>query len=145
MRLADVNVLVYAFREDAPGHAAHREWLESLISGGEAYGVSQHVLSDFLRVVTHPRVFRPPTPLEPALAFAEAFRRRPNAVTITPGERHWDIFVRLCREASARGNLIPDAWVAALAMESGSELVTTDRDFARFPGLRWRHPLQGPA
>ena len=64
-----------------------------------------------------------------------------NAVTLAPGERHWDIFQRLCREANAKGNLIPDAYLAALAIESGAEWITTDRDYARFPGLRWRHPL----
>ena len=141
MRLADVNVLVYAFRAVAPGHAQYRAWLEGMVGSEEAYAVSDHVLAGFLRVVTHPRVFHPPTPLEPALAFVLAFRDRPNAVPVAPGERHWSIFLRLCREAEARGNLVPDAWLAALAIESGCEFVTTDRDFARFPGLRWRHPL----
>ncbi len=141
MRLADVNVLVYAFRADAPGHAAHRAWVEALVGSDEAYAVSDHVLAGFLRVVTHPRVFHPPTPLEPALGFVHAFRERANAVPLAPGERHWGIFTRLCREADARGNLVPDAWLAALAIESGSEFVTTDRDYTRFPGLRWRHPL----
>ena len=143
MRLADVNVLAYAFRADAPGHAAHRAWVESLVGSDEAYAVSDHVLAGFLRVVTHPKVFYPPTPLAPALAFAQAFRERANAVPLAPGARHWGIFTKLCREAAARGNLVPDAWLAALAIESGCELVTTDRDFSRFPGLRWRHPLEG--
>jgi hypothetical protein len=143
MRLADVNVLVYAFRADAPGHAAHRAWVESLVGSDEAYAVSDHVLAGFLRVVTHPKVFHPPTPLAPALAFAQAFRERANAVPLAPGARHWGIFTKLCREAAARGNLVPDAWLAALAIESGCELVTTDRDFARFPGLSWRHPFEG--
>ena len=141
MRLVDVNVLVYAFREDAPGHADYRRWVQALVSSDEAYAVSPQVLSGFLRVVTHPRVFHPPTPLEPALAFADAFRERPNAVPVAPGGRHWDVFTRLCRETGARGNLIPDAWLAALAIESGCEFVTTDRDYARFPQLRWYHPL----
>ncbi len=142
MRLVDVNVLVYAFREDAPRHRAFKRWLEGVVRSDEAYAVSDHVLSGFLRVVTHPRVFHPPTPLPAALAFAEAYRGRPNAVPIAPDVRHWDLFARLCRDAGARGNLVPDAWLAALAMESGCELVTTDRDFARFRGLRWRHPLE---
>src|SRR3990172_6989109 len=141
MRLVDVNVLVYAFRVDAPGHAAHRAWVETLVGADEAYAVSDHVLAGFLRVVSHPRVFHPPTPIGPALAFAHAFREQANAVPLAPGARHWDIFTRLCREAGARGNLVPDVWIAALAIESGCELVTTDRDYARFPGLRWRHAL----
>jgi uncharacterized protein len=141
MRLVDVNVLVYAFREDAPGHAPHNEWLTGLVQSDEAYAVSDHVLSGFLRVVTDPRVFHPPTPVDAALVFANAFRQQPNAVAVHPGARHWDIFAKLCRDADARGNLIPDAWLAALAIESGCEFITTDRDYSRFAGLRWRHPL----
>jgi toxin-antitoxin system PIN domain toxin len=141
MRLIDVNVLVYAFRVDAPGHPDFKRWLDDAVRGDEAYAVSDHVLSGFLRVVTHPRVFHPPTPLQRALAFAEAFRGQPNAVPVVPDVRHWDLFTRLCRDAGARGNLIPDAWLAALAIESGSEFITTDRDYARFRDLRWRHPL----
>lgn len=142
MRLVDVNVLVYAFREDAPGHADYRSWLEKAISSEEAYAVSATILSGFLRIVTHPRVFQPPTPLELALAFAEAFRGRPNAVHVSPGNRHWSIFTGLCRKSRARGNLVPDAWLAALAIEQGCEFVTTDRDYARFDSLRWQHPLE---
>jgi hypothetical protein len=141
MRLVDVNVLVHAFRADAPEHAAHRAWVESLVGSDEAYAVSDHVLAGFLRVVTHPRVFHPPTPIGPALEFARAFRERANAALVAPGARHWGIFERLCVEAGARGNLVPDAWLAALAIESGCEFVTADRDYARFTDLRWRHPL----
>ena len=97
MRLVDVNVLVYAFRTDAPEHKAHRAWIEGLVGSDEAYAVSDHVLAGFLRVVTHPKVFYPPTPLEPALAFARAFRERANAVPLAPGERHWDIFATVRR------------------------------------------------
>ncbi len=140
MRLVDVNVLVHAFREDAPRHAALRAWLEQLVYSDSAFALSELVLSGFLRVVTHPRVFNPPTPLGKALEFVDALRGQPNCLTVAPGERHWGIFTRLCRDADARGNLIPDAYLAALAIESGSELVTTDRDFSRFPGLRWRPP-----
>jgi uncharacterized protein len=143
MILVDVNVLVYAHREDAPGHAAYRRWLEVLIDGDQAYGYSDLVLSGFLRVVTHPRVFDPPSDLASALAFAELIRNQPHAVPILPGARHWAIFDRLCRTARVRGNLVPDACLAALAIESGSEWITTDRDYSRFPGLRWRHPLDG--
>ena len=144
MQLIDVNVLVYAFREDAPGHAAYRAWLEALLASDEAFAVSDQVLASFLRVVTHPKVFHPPTPLEAAVAFVEAFRGQPNAVTVNPAGRHWEIFLRTSRDAGARGNLLPDAWLAALAIEHGCELVTTDRDFARFAALRWHHPMAGP-
>lgn len=94
-----------------------------------------------MRVATHPRIFAPPAPIEQALEFATALRTQPNAVIMSPGPRHWGIFERLCRAAGAKGNLVADAYLAALAIESGSEWITTDRDFSRFPGLRWRHPL----
>lgn len=122
-------------------HAAYREWLEGAIDTDEAFGVSELVLSGFVRVVTHPRVLSPPEPVESALAFANGVRAAPNAVPVAPGDRHWSIFERLCRESAARGSLVPDAYLAALAIESGSEWITTDRDYARFLGLRWRHPL----
>jgi uncharacterized protein len=115
------------------------------VHSDESYAVSDQVLSGFLRIVTHPRIFHPPAPIDAALAFANALRDQPNAVVIQPGSRHWGIFTRLCHETGARGNLVPDAWLAALAIESGCEFVTTDRDYSRFPGLRWRHPLVEPA
>ena len=99
------------------------------------------MLSGFLRIVTHPRVFKQPTPLDQATAFCETLRALPNATLLTPGPRHWQIFVRLCAETGARGNLVPDAYLAALAIETGSEWITTDGDYRRFPGLRLRHPL----
>lgn len=143
MLLADVNVLVHAHREDAPDHLRFRNWLRGVLEGDQAYAVSDLVLSGFLRVVTHPRVFDPPSPLEDALAFVGVVRSQPHAVPVWPGPRHWGIFVRLCREAGAKGNLVADAYLAALAIEAGAEWVTTDRDYARFRGLRWRHPLEG--
>ena len=142
MLLTDVNVLVYAHRRDAQDHALFREWLEAAINSDEAYGISDLVLSGFVRVVTHPRIFNPPSPLIDALAFTAALRTRPNCVPIAPCPRHWDLFASLCRRADARGNLVPDAYLAALAIESGCEWITTDRGFARYPGLRWRHPLE---
>jgi toxin-antitoxin system PIN domain toxin len=143
MILTDVNVLVYAHREDAPGHLAYREWLENLINGDQAYGFSDLVFSGFLRVVTHPRVFNPPSDLTSAFAFIQILRSQPNAVSISPGSRHWAIFKSLSEAAGVKGNLFPDAYLAALAIESGSEWITTDRDYSRFPGLKWRHPLIG--
>ncbi|WP_089945982.1 type II toxin-antitoxin system VapC family toxin [Candidatus Entotheonella palauensis] len=143
MILVDVNVLVYAHREDVNDHSAYHAWLHDVVTGNQAYGMSELVLSGFLRVVTHPRIFDPPSPLTDALAFTQAVRTQPHCVRIVPGPRHWDIFEELCQLSGARGNLIPDAYFAALAIESGSEWITTDRDFGRFPGLRWRHPLAG--
>ena len=141
MILPDVNILVYAHREDTPRHTEFRAWLESVINGAEAYAVSETVLAGFVRIVTHPRIFAVRSDTESALSFAQTVREQPNAVIVARGPRHWDIFAGLCRSGGAQGNLIPDAYLAALAIESGSELVTADRGFARFPGLRWRHPL----
>jgi toxin-antitoxin system PIN domain toxin len=141
--LLDVNLLVYAFHEGAAEHRRYRDWLEGTIAADEPFGLSELVLSGFVRVATHPRVFDPPAPVGQALAFADALRSQPNAVVVAPGPRHWEIFERLCVSANAKGNLVPDAYLAALAIESGSEWMTSDRDFSRFPGLRWRHPLAG--
>jgi toxin-antitoxin system PIN domain toxin len=143
MILTDVNVLVYAHRTDVPDHEQFREWLRGVRETEEPFAFSDLVLSGFLRVVTHPGIFRKPTPLPVALSFVVEIRNAENAVPVSPGPRHWEIFEQLCRDTEARGALVPDAFLAALAIESGCEWVTTDRDFARFPGLRWRHPLKG--
>jgi uncharacterized protein len=141
MVLPDVNVLVHAHREDSPHHAESHRWLTGVLASDEAFGLSDLVLSGFVRVVTHPRVFSPPSSLDEALDFVEALRSAPHAVPVAPGPRHWSLFLDLARKVRARGNLVPDAYLAALAVESGSEWITTDRDYARFPGLRWRAPF----
>lgn len=143
MDLIDVNVLVYAYRTDAPDHTAYSHWLEDVINGDQSYGMADIVLSGFLRIVTHPRVFIQPTNTTSALEFVGAVRDQLNCVHIAPGPRHWEIFTRLCQTAGVRGNLVPDAYLAALAIESGSQWITTDRDYSRFPGLKWHHPLDG--
>jgi hypothetical protein len=141
MILADVNVLVHAFRADAPRHNECRRWLEETVNSNASFGLSDLVLSGFLRVVTHPRVFAPPAPLEEALRFTETLRSQPNCLVISPGSRHWAIFTGLCQVAETMGNLVPDAFLAALAIESGSTWITTDRDFSRFPELDWSAPV----
>jgi len=143
MRGVDVNVLVYAHRLEAARHGEYLEWLDVARADDEPLGLSDAVLSGFVRIVTHPRVFRDPTPLIVALEFADALRAAPAAVAIAPGPRHWPIFEQLCRTTEARGNLVPDAYLAALAIEQGTTWYTCDRSFARFPGLRWEHPLDG--
>lgn len=143
MLCVDVNVLVYAHRPESPNHDGYRTWLERARRGVEPLGVPGVVLSGFLRVVTHPRVFSEPTPLDVALEFTEALRGSPAVVPVLPGERHWTIFTDLCRRLEARGNIVPDAFLAALAIEQGATWVSADRVFAGFPGLRWIHPLDG--
>lgn len=141
MILPDVNVLLYAFRSDSVGHARYKAWLEALVNGDEAYGMSPQVLCSVIRIATHSRVYVAPSPLDDALAFARVLLEQPWCTVVTPGPRHFVIFEDLCRAAVVTGNLVQDAWFAALAIESGCEWTTTDGDFARFSGLRWRRPF----
>lgn len=140
MLLTDVNVLVSAYREDAGHHAPCLRFLEEMANGPASFACSDFVLSSFLRVVTHPKIFKVPSPFAHALAFAVSLRELPNARPVQPGDRHWEIFCSLCDEAGAKGNLVPDAYLAALAIEHGCEWITLDRDFSRFRGLKWRSP-----
>ena len=141
MILPDVKVLVYAYREDVADHLRYRDWLTRTVNAGRPYGVSELVLSAFVRIVTNRRVFRNPSPPPEALSFTGRLLSSPNCVPVRPGPGHWAIFERLCRHHDVAGNLVADAYLAAIAIEAGCELVTADRDFARFIGLRWRHPL----
>ena len=142
MKLCDVNVLVYAHREDAtPDHSLYAAWLREMASGSSLYGLSEAVLAGFVLVVTNRRIFREPTPIDEALEFCDRLIERPNARILRPGSDNWAIFRSLCRGASACGKLAAEAWHAALAIEYACEWVSTDSDYARFPGLNWRHPL----
>lgn len=141
MILADVNVLVYAHRPDFPQHDRFSAWLNEEIQSGRSYALCDSSLTGFLRVVTNKRIFANPTPLDVALEAVEALRAQPGAIHLSPGPRHWALFVELCSTVGARADDIPDAHLAALAIESGSELVTADRGFGRFPGLRWSNPV----
>lgn len=140
MILADVNVLIYAFRADVPQHPVCRSWLTDIVSGSRRFGLSPLVLSALVRITTNPRAFREPSTTDEAFAFCNALLGQPHAERIEPGGRHWAIFQDLCRKTGIRGPILTDAWFAALAIESNGEWVTTDRDFARFPGLTWRMP-----
>ena len=139
MQLPDVNVLIYAHREDAPEHARYATWLRMLTVSEEPFALSEIVLAGYIRLVTNKKIFSPPTPMETAIAFCQRLAARPRAVMVRPTPRHWEVFVKLCRDIE--GPLVSDAYLAALAIEHGCELITTDSDFARFAGLRWRHPL----
>jgi toxin-antitoxin system PIN domain toxin len=141
MVLVDVNVLVYAHHRGAVDHAKYLGWLEEQLASDQAFGMSDLILSGFLRIVTNPRVFDPPSKMTTALAFVDDIRSSPNCVPVAPGPRHWDIFVGLCKAAGVKGNLVPDAYLAALAIEFGCRWISTDRDYSRFPGLAWQHPL----
>jgi toxin-antitoxin system PIN domain toxin len=139
--LPDVNVLIYAFRSDARNHAEYKTWLETVINGPAAYGIAPQVLGGVVRICTHPRIFARPSSRDDVFEFSRVLLEQPNATVITPGERHWPIFETVCRQSKATGNLVQDAWFAALAIESGTEWITTDGDYARFEGLNWRTPF----
>jgi toxin-antitoxin system PIN domain toxin len=140
MILPDVNVLIYAFRKDVPQHSTCRPWLDTVVSGDSRFGVSPAALSAVVRITTHSRAFKEPSAIEEAFGFCEDLINQPHCQIVEPGERHWDIFKRLCIDTETRGSRVTDAWFAALAIEWGCEWITLDRDFARFPGLRWRVP-----
>jgi predicted nucleic acid-binding protein len=122
MRCVDVNVLVYAHRPESPNHQAYREWLEAARRGPEPLALIPVVLSGFLRVVTHPRIFKEPTPLDVGVGYLDALRQSPAAVGVM-------------------GNTVPDLFLAAIAIEQGAGWVSADRRFAGVPGLRWVDPL----
>lgn len=141
MQLPDVNVLVHAHRLDSERHDDYRRWLDAARMGPEPIGISELVLSAFVRIVTHHRIFRDPTSPAVALEFCDALLASPSVVRVRAGDRHWAIFDHLVRVVNARANVVPDAYLAALAIEHGATWITTDRGFARFPDLRWRRPL----
>jgi toxin-antitoxin system PIN domain toxin len=127
MILIDVNILVYAHREETTDHPASRDWVEDTINSGSASGVSELVLRGFLRVVTPPQMFARPTPLAVALEVVNQIRGQPQTVPIRPGPRPWAMFETLLRSSDATGNLVPAAYHAALAIESGCDWLTTDK------------------
>lgn len=139
MVLLDVSPLIHAHRVDSPDHAIYADWLRGVTGSPTPFALAEVVLAGFLRIVTNPRIFDPATPMDVAIRFCEQLVAHPRAVLVAPGQRHWRVFTELCREI--RGPLVTDAYLAALAIEHGCELATADSDFARFPGLRWRHPL----
>jgi toxin-antitoxin system PIN domain toxin len=141
MLIADVNVFVGAHRSVIKEHHDYRRWLEDRLVGDETFGVSELVLSAFTRLVTNHRIFSMPTPVAEAMAFCDAVRQSPSAVVVAPTDRHWGIFSELCVRTPARGNLVPDAYLAALAIENGATFATRDRGFARFSGVRLLDPL----
>ena len=137
----DVNVLICALRHEMPQHADFRSWLDTARHGPSPLVLFEPVLVSVVRITTHARAFSRPSALETVQEFFESLLASPNTKRLRAGERHWEIFLDLCHRANCRGPLVQDAYLAALALEHGCEWITADRDFARFPGLRWRHPL----
>ena len=143
MQSPDVNILVSAFREDAVHHERCRVWLNDALAGRERVGLSELVLSGVLRVLTHTKIFHPPTPSGAAVEFVDALLAQPGSTTLRPGDGHWRIFRGMAVALQLTGNRLPDAYHAALAIEHGCEWVTLDRGFAIYPGLRTVNLLDG--
>jgi toxin-antitoxin system PIN domain toxin len=141
MILTDANLLLYAYNADAAEHADARRWLEGQLSAPDLFCFSWQTITAFLRISTNARAFAHPFTIAEAAATVTEWLERPQSVILVPGERHWDIFTNLLTTGQATGPLVMDAHLAALAVEHGCQLATTDRDFARFPGLQTINPL----
>jgi toxin-antitoxin system PIN domain toxin len=142
MTLVDVNLLIYAVNQDAPLHRRAKSWLEATISGSETLGLAWNVLLAFLRLTTRPGVFRNPLNAESAFNLVNDWLSQPNVVIVEPTSKHLSTLRDLVLPLGTGGNVTSDAHLAALAIEHGASLYSTDNDFARFPRLRWRNPLQ---
>ncbi len=141
MILPDANVLILAHRDGQDDHEQAREWLKLEVNSHRPFAMADVVVAGFLRIVTNPRVYARPSPLKSALDFVEGLVGRSTCVPVSAGPRHWSILRRLLIEGDARGNLVPDAHLAAIALEHGATVATRDRGFARFPGVDWLDPL----
>ena len=144
MILPDVNVMVLAHRVDQDDHVPVREWLEGEVNSARPFALADAVVAGFVRVVTNARIFARPSSLAVAIEFADDLVKQPGCLPIAAGARHWAIFRSLLRESDARGNVVPDAHLAAIAIEHGATVATRDRGFARFCDLRWIDPLSDP-
>lgn len=140
MKLLDVNVVLAAHRDDHPDFDVARPWLDRLLGAREPFAIPDLVAGAFLRIATNRRIFSVPTPTADAFAYLNALRRQPSHVVLAPGPTHLELLRKLCDEADATGDLIPDAQLGAMAIEHAGELVSFDRDFARFESVRWLTP-----
>lgn len=141
MILVDANLLLYAYHPRAEQHEASRRWLESALSGPHLLRFAWLTLWAFIRISTNPRVFDRPLGVSESAAAVSSWLAQPAAGVLEPGDRHWEILQTLLEGGQATGPLVMDAVLAALAVEHGATLHTTDRDFSRFPGLAWTNPL----
>jgi len=143
MILTDANLLLYAYNVDAAEHDTARQWLQTQLSGTNLFCFAWQTITAFLRISTNQRAFAAPLSIKEATAIVGEWLERPQTVVLTPGEQHWAIFQRLLDAGQATGPLVMDAHLAALALEHGVALASTDRDFSRFPGLKLINPLRG--
>ena len=142
MILVDANLLLYAYDPRADQHEASRTWFEATMSGPTPVRFAWLTLWAFLRISTNPRAFERPLSIAEAEAHVSAWLAQPAAGILDPGERHWEILQGVMKQGQATGPLVTDAVLAAIAIEHGATLCTTDRDFARFDGLAWSNPLE---
>lgn len=143
MIAVDSNLLVYAHREDSPWHEAAYPRLAGLAEGRQTWAIPWPCLHEFLAIVTHPRIYDPPTPLDRAVEQVDAWLESPSLVLLAESEEHWAQLRSLLRAGRILGPKVHDARVAAICLQHGAtELWTIDRDFSRFPKLRVRNPLQ---
>ena len=143
MILIDANLLLYGYATGTEHHERARQWLEEVFSEPAPVGLAWLGILAFLRISTHPRIFASPLSIAEAVSAVTSWLTQPSVRILHPGERHWAILSRLLPESQARGELVMDAHLAALAIEHGAVLCTSDRDFARFPDLRVVNPLEG--
>lgn len=141
MILIDANLLLYAYNPRAADHEGSKRWLEASLSGPSLVRFAWLSLWAFLRISTNPRVFEQPLTMAEAQEAVGAWLAQPVAGILEPGERHWEILRALTEHGQTSGPLVMDAALAAIAIEHGATLCTTDRDFARFAGLSWTNPL----
>jgi toxin-antitoxin system PIN domain toxin len=139
--LVDANLLLYAYHPRAEQHVSSRAWLEAMLSGPELVRFAWLTLWAFMRIGTNPRVFERPLSTSEAEAAVSSWLGQPTAGILEPAERHWEILRGLVQEGQTVGPLVMDAVIAAIAVEHGATLCTTDRDFSRFSGLKWTNPL----
>ena len=141
MIVPDANLLIYAYDGEAVQHRAARAWLQTVFSASEVVGLPWQTVSAFLRITTNSRLTGDRFPTETAIGIVQSWMELRQVRLLSPGESQWSIFQRMLIEGEIRGPRATDAQLAALTIEYGGVLHTTDRDFARFPGLRWANPL----
>jgi toxin-antitoxin system PIN domain toxin len=141
MILLDANLLIYAVNKDAPLHRKAKACIESTVSGSETIGISWSVILAFVRLTTRSGLFRNPLPVKSAFDMVESWLSQPSVTVVHPGPRHLGLLRKLLLQSGTAGNLTSDAHLAALALEQGAELYSSDGDFARFPELKWSNPL----
>lgn len=140
MLLVDANVLIYAVNEQEAGHVTSRDWLAAALGGADPVAFPWLAILAFLRVATHPSLFARPITAEGACNTMEAWLASPVALVVHPGRRHLSVVRGLLEQVGTGGNLVNDAHLAALAVEHGATIISFDRDFGRFPGVKWREP-----